>query len=68
MSKNWKYTVKSPDGEIIKGYITDTEQTAAQICLNFEIKGYEIYAISCITNFPFLNFYPKKERRNLIYA
>ena len=70
MMKNWKYTVKDKDGNIIKGIFHNTEDSASQISWIFEMEGYEVLSISCLATFPFMKFIPIKSQkeRSVYYA
>ena len=70
MTKNWKYVVRDEEGNTIKGYFMDSERSASQISWVLEMEGYEVLSVSCLANFPFMNFIPiktYKEKRSVCY-
>lgn len=69
MLKNWKYVVKDKiKGDIIKGIIPDSSQTAAELCRYFEFHDYEVLSISCLVAVPFVNFVIPERKRKYEYA
>ncbi len=66
--RNWKYVATGENGEILKGCVANTNQTAAQICWCLESKGYEVLSISCIRELPFMDFFLSNKKREVVYA
>lgn len=69
MSRNWKYIIKDNiKGDIVKGIILDSPQTASDLCRYFEFHDYEVLSISCLASVPFINLIIPERKEQYAYA